>query len=194
MLRQPSLWLSCLCLLGCGGDDTEKTTETGSIVGTTTSTPTTTPTPTGTQTDCTAGGTTDACLLYEADCFSGPISNYDGQGGWFDDTTEGYLKLTLAPNGDNRQLVFEVYTAELEVGTLYEMPNTLEVTLRDETNPATTLLWSGCFGRLQITEYEKGVSLSASWEAQAELAVGACLGSDYWTTSGEIVDAAPCAN
>jgi hypothetical protein len=181
--------------LGCSGDDTEKTTETGStVVTTTTTTPTTTQTTTTTQTDCTAGGTTQACLLYEADCTAGKEANYNGQGAWFDDTNEGYLKLTLAPNSDNRQLVFEVYTAELEVGTLYSMPNTLDITLRDETNPATTLLWSGCFGRLQITEYERGVSLSASWEAQAELAVGACLDTDYWTTEGAVFDAAPCAH
>lgn len=194
MLRQPSLWFCCLCLAGCGSDDTEKTEETGSTVVTTTTGPTTTPTTTGTATDCTAGGTTEACLLYEGDCFADRKTNYDGQGAWFDDTTEGYLKVTLAPNVDNRQLVFEVYTAELEVGTMYEMPNTLEVTLRDETNPATTLLWSGCYGRLQITEYEKGESLSITWEAQAELAVGACLNTDYWTTSGSVFNAAPCVH
>jgi hypothetical protein len=186
-MNRPLVTCLTLACFACGETEDKETTDTSS---TSTSTPTT-PTTTTPTNGCAYGGESLGCLAYEAEC-AVKEGTYNVEGGWFDDSQEGRLLLELAPNQDDRTLQFEVFTAELEVGTLYEVPNTLNATVIDRATPGTTLLWTGCVGQFTIDEYVPGKLMSASWRFQAELTVGGCEDIDYWTSEGSIMGATPC--
>ena len=187
-MNRPLVTCLTLACFACGETEGKETTDTSS--GTTSSTLTTTTTTTSTNA-CTYGGESLGCLAYEAEC-TAKEGSYNVEGGWFDDSQEGRLLLELAPNQDDRTLQFEVFTAELEVGTPYEVPNTLNATVIDRATTGTTLLWTGCVGRFTIDEYVPGKLMSATWRFQAELTVGGCEDIDYWTSEGSITGAVPC--
>lgn len=180
-------------VMACGEESKETPTDTAtsSTSTLTTTTPTTTTPTTSSTNACSYGGAATGCLAYEAECAE-KEGTYNVDGGWFDDSQEGRLLMELKPNQDDRTIQFEVFTAELEVGTPYEVPNTLNATVIDRATPGTTLVWTGCVGRFTIEEYVPGEILSASWRFQAELTVGGCQGVDYWTSEGSIQEAVPC--
>ena len=189
--------LAVMALVACGGkDDTDSgsggTTATGGTsAGTPAGTPPGTPTTTDPADDCTFGGTVEGCLAYETTCET-PDASYTVAGGWFDDTQAGLMTLRFANNPSDQYWELNIATDEITVDVDYEFPANLTGSLTNVSNPDTTDVTTLCAGRVRITDWEPGVTVSGVWVAQSELGNGPCIDSQYWASTGTFTELQPC--
>lgn len=190
-------------LVACGGGDKDTDTSSGATGsatgGTATGGTAGTGTPTGTTgagtgtggTDCAFGGMVDGCLAYEAECDT-PDASYTVAGGWFDDSQAGTMVLHFADNPSSQYWELVVTTAEIAVGEEYTYPANVSGKLVDVSNPDTTAITTVCAGRVVITDWEPGVTVSGRWLTQAELGMGPCIDNQFWASSGTFTELLPC--
>jgi hypothetical protein len=192
--------LAVVALAACGGkDDTD--TSGGTATGAATTTPagtyggtpsgTTAAGSTGGTSDCAFGGTVSGCLAYEAECAT-PDASYTVDGGWFDDSQAGLMVIRFANNQSDQYWELNIATDEITVGVPYTWPANLTGSLVNVSNPTTTDLTSICLGRVTITDWEPGVTVSGEWKTQSELGSGPCTDAQFWSGGGVFSDLAPC--
>jgi hypothetical protein len=100
---------------------------------------------------------------------------YDSSpGGWFDDSVRDLMTITTAPNADKLAITFEIYSPDILGGAIFDVPINAMATVTDTTDASNTQFIKSCFGRLQLTAYEENVSLSGTWQFQAEAGTGPC--------------------